>query len=616
MQGTLDTAVRLSTADEALIADAGGEVIARRRSDGPAGRGGTIAASAGFRHALAGQTAHGFSRERQGLLEQAVYVPLRTPESGPPLGVLRLASFLDQTDVDRFRSRTRLEISLFFGEERLATTLRQSSGAPLTDIGADTAMVREVMGGGREIYRSHDLPIGRVRNLFVPLTGPDGTRVGMFAVALPVTTLTEQLRDALFPVLPVTAVITLAGATVAYLLVRRMHRPVLMLAAAAARLGAGDFATPIPPVKAPELAPLAEELERTRTTMLESTETLAKERARQRALFTALPSPVILTALDGCMTLFNPAAVALFGDPERLVGRAIQELLPFIPAGTERADQRAAWHGSVTDVTGRSVDLEVTRTLLPEGRLPASHVYILYDISRHAELNRMREQLLYSVAHELRNPMAVLENALEILSEEFTTLSADEFARLMESAHRTTMRLRGLMEDLLSAGNIQSGRFTVHRRPTKLAAILDEALDAVESMVAERGQRVDCDRSSDNLYVLADQRYARQVLANLLSNASKYSPVGEAIRVEVEPVEGSVRIAVVDRGRGIPAEQRAGLFERFYRVRAGNDAPGVGLGLAIAKGIVDAHGGTIGVESEIGKGTTVWFTLPLARGPA
>jgi signal transduction histidine kinase len=115
--------------------------------------------------------------------------------------------------------------------------------------------------------------------------------------------------------------------------------------------------------------------------------------------------------------------------------------------------------------------------------------------------------------------------------------------------------------------------------------------------------------------VLANRPYTRQVLTHLLRNASKYSPAGEPIRVRAERTGGHVRVTVEDRGPGIAAEQQAGLFERFYRVRAGYDEPGIGLGLAIAKGIIEAHGGSIGIESQIGVGTSVWFTLPEAREP-
>src|SRR5437764_9289631 len=170
--------------------------------------------------------------------------------------------------------------------------------------------------------------------------------------------------------------------------------------------------------------------------------------------------------------------------------------------------------------------------------------------------------------------------------------------------------MRTLMEDLLSAGAIQSGHFVVAPRKTSVQAIIDDALEIVGPAIQARGQRLEIEVPANAPRVLADQRYARQVLTNLLANASKYSPEESMIRLVVHPNSRLVRISVEDQGPGIAPEQQAGLFERFYRVRTDSDAPGVGLGLAIAKGIVEAHGGSIGLDSQVGSGTCVWFTLP------
>jgi signal transduction histidine kinase len=337
---------------------------------------------------------------------------------------------------------------------------------------------------------------------------------------------------------------------------------------------------------------------------------LALEEASHRALFAALRVPIVTTALDGRIMSFNAPAVALFGSPARLYGRGVRDLLPFVPAPTDPSGAES--QGRLADATGRTVDLEVSRTLLGEGTEHAYAVYVVHDVSRHAEVNRLREQLLYSVAHELRGPLTVLDNALEILDAEFEQLPADEFRAVIGAARRTSNRMRLLMEDLLSAGSIQSGHFVVAPRPTPLTAIVDEALEAVAPTLEARGQELVRQLRGTRAGVLADQRYARQVLTNLLTNASKYSPEHSIIRIRAEPAGTMLRISVEDQGPGIPPEHRAGLFERFYRVRADADAPGIGLGLAIAKGIVEAHGGNIGVESELGRGTRVWFTLPSA----
>ncbi len=339
---------------------------------------------------------------------------------------------------------------------------------------------------------------------------------------------------------------------------------------------------------------------------------LASQEAQRRELFAALRTPIITTAMSGRVTGFNAAAISLFGSPARLYARDIQDVLPFVPRPRDAAGAGDA-QGRLADATGRTVDLEVSRTVLNEHDENHGYaVYVVHDISRHAEVNRLREQLLYSVAHELRSPLMVLDNALEMLDTDYAELTAKEFDHLLSTARRTARRMRTLMEDLLSAGSIQSGHFVVAPRRTELESIVLEAVDIVSPVLEGCGQRVVLELPEDPCPVMADARYARQVLTNLLANASKYSPEQSVIRLVAASDGSMVRISVIDQGPGIPPEQQAGLFERFYRVRSDSDPPGVGLGLAIAKGIVDAHGGSIGIDSKLGSGTEVWFTLPRA----
>ena len=347
---------------------------------------------------------------------------------------------------------------------------------------------------------------------------------------------------------------------------------------------------------------------RSRDSLQRSVTELHAEHSRQTALMAALRDPILVADRDGVVTSANERAADLFG-PAPLVGRRVVDLMPFTE--TEARPGRGRWIGSVADPFGGQVELEVVRARLSGRGGERGALYVLHDITSHAELNRMREQLLYSVAHELRGPLGVLENALEMLAEGYAELSADEFGRLTGSAQRTAHRLRTLMEDLLSAGTIQAGRFRITPRPIQIREIVDEAIETVEMPVSERGQRIDVSIPED-CEVIADRQYMRQVVTNLLQNASKYSPLKTAIRVVADRVDDHVRLSVEDSGPGIAKEQLAGLFERFYRIRHNSDEPGIGLGLAISKGIVEAHRGQIGVESELGKGTKVWFTLPAA----
>jgi signal transduction histidine kinase len=202
-----------------------------------------------------------------------------------------------------------------------------------------------------------------------------------------------------------------------------------------------------------------------------------------------------------------------------------------------------------------------------------------------------------------------VDNALGMLSSEFTNLTTQAFTRLLETARRSNQRLRLLVDDLLNAGNIRAGRFVVDPHPVELARLVDGVVESMRPSLTERHQRLDLELSPEASRVLADERYAPRVLANLVANASKYGPDGDVIEVRADALNGDVVIAVEDHGAGIAPEEQVGVFERFYRARTG-DRPGFGLGLAIAKNIVEAHGGQIGLYSEVGQGTRVWFTLP------
>jgi signal transduction histidine kinase len=321
----------------------------------------------------------------------------------------------------------------------------------------------------------------------------------------------------------------------------------------------------------------------------------------------------LVTTPGGRISQANPAASALFGSKRRLTGHSIRDLLPFTDDEPERRADARTWHGELTTASGSLADVEVVRTRLEVSNLPESYLYVIHDVSSLTELTRMREQLLYDVAHELRGPLGVLENALEILASEYGQLTVTEFNRLVASGRRTASRLHDLMEDLLSAGSIQSGRFSVIPHPTPVLEILDDAKDTVEAALAERRQQLVIELAEPLPDVMADPRHTGRLMANLLTNASKYGPEGSSIIVRAAALKGPrrmVRFEVGDQGPGISSAQQAGLFNRFYRVRAVSEEPGIGLGLAIAQGIVVAHGGEIGVESAPGSGTRVWFTLP------
>ncbi len=334
------------------------------------------------------------------------------------------------------------------------------------------------------------------------------------------------------------------------------------------------------------------------------------DEAPYRALFEALREPVVVTSGDGRVLRLNAAARNLFGS---LNGRSIQSLLPFLPELADPSFPGTSWQGALVDLAGQRLDIEVTLAVLgQEGDRELA--FVLHDVSEHVERSRLREQLLENIAHELKGPVSILENLLDIVADDYAHMTAEAFGGALSQARRTSAQLRTLLEDLLNVGTIQAGQFTVNPAPTPLAPIVTAAVEQVGYLVSQRDQQIDVDVGSE-LVVAADAALARQVLVNLLTNASKYSPGNTIVRISAEPVVRAVRVEVADQGPGIAAEHQALLFDRFYRAPTSASEPGSGLGLPIAKGIVEAHGGHIDVHSEPGTGTRVWFTLPTVEPP-
>jgi two-component system sensor histidine kinase BaeS len=214
-----------------------------------------------------------------------------------------------------------------------------------------------------------------------------------------------------------------------------------------------------------------------------------------------------------------------------------------------------------------------------------------------------RKQLLADVTHELRTPLTVMQGNVEALLDGVRPLDREHIATLLEE----TKVLARLIDDLRTLSLAESGALALHREPIDLASI---ARDVVRSF-SDQAQRsgVSLGSTVDGPTAIeADPVRVREILTNLVSNALRYTPAGGTVGIELRGTDRRVEVTVRDTGTGIAPDAVAGIFDRFSK---STDSPGAGLGLAIAKGLVEAHGGTIRVESAPGQGTRIVFTLPV-----
>jgi signal transduction histidine kinase len=323
----------------------------------------------------------------------------------------------------------------------------------------------------------------------------------------------------------------------------------------------------------------------------------------------ALTDGVVVTDPDGRILSANPAAFRLLGE-DALLGKRFDELLFVSGAATVQESEghivRRAWFPR----EDRMGVLEMVSTDV-RGR---GRISTIRDVTAQAELLRLKEDFLLQVAHELRTPIAALSASLDLLHQDALSMPRDELGTMLATLRRSAYRLEHLVENLLDAGSIEAGTFHVRTIPTSLRHALAEALIFIQPIFDGKSQRIVTDIAPGADRVLADPRRTSQVLANLLTNASKYSAESTTVTVSSRLEDGYVRVTVADQGQGIPLDEQPRLFQRFYRSRLVREAAGgLGLGLTIVRAIVQAQGGDVRIESVQDRGTSVHFTIPKAR---
>ena len=264
-----------------------------------------------------------------------------------------------------------------------------------------------------------------------------------------------------------------------------------------------------------------------------------------------------------------------------------------------------------TIIGAAAIKRDITEALLAEKERLEAKARV-QEFERLKEVNRFKTQFINTAAHELRTPLLPLRTQLDLMMTDKDNPPLPAQRQAMEVMQRNLERLGGLVEDLLTVARSQAGRLQLEAKPVDLAHVVQEAEQTFATLAAARGVRLVVEPSG-SVSVLADGKRIAQVVANLLSNAFKFTPAGGEVRVILRPDRGGAFVAVSDTGAGITPADRARLFQPFVQVHdaAQVTQPGSGLGLYICRQLVELHGGTIGCESAgRGKGSTFWFTLP------
>lgn len=259
----------------------------------------------------------------------------------------------------------------------------------------------------------------------------------------------------------------------------------------------------------------------------------------------------------------------------------------------------------------------VATPVVAEDNTRVGTVMLLHDVTTRHELERQRDEFLANVSHDLRTPLTAIKHSIEVVLANEPRATPRPLHELFVNIDQATARMAALVDDLLALSRLQAGKVRLHSASCDLAELAAGVIRGIEPLAAARRQLLELDRPSKPVTIDADAERLGQALLNLVSNAHKYGRPGGTIRVGVAERDGHALLSVADDGPGIPEAEHERIFERFYRAEgeATRGSPGSGLGLPIARALVELHGGRVWVESEPGAGATFHVALPL-RGTA
>ncbi|HWP53967.1 MAG TPA: ATP-binding protein [Pyrinomonadaceae bacterium] len=415
-----------------------------------------------------------------------------------------------------------------------------------------------------------------------------------------------------------------AGIALAFWLANRIVEPLRQLTATTSKIAGGDLDAKAEVNSDDEVGILAAEYnrmaERIRQLRLSDKGKLIVARQITDAAIDSLYDPVIVTDAEGCVTRLNPAAEEIFGSEAENAGKHVGEVardarIAGAVAEALHSQRAVAGEGSSSvlplAVAGseRAFRLRTTPMRDTDKHLLGA-VTLLEDITHLREIDRLKSEFIATASHELRTPLTSVQMGVHLLLEGAAGELNDKQAEVLEACREDCERLDKLMRDLLDLSKIEAGESQPELVPIKARDLIVDEAETLRPQVETKGLSFVVDIPINLPRIIADRSQVERVIANLVVNAIRYTRQGE-IKINADQRGHYVAVSVSDTGEGIPSEYLPHIFDKFVQV-PGAATGGAGLGLAISRLIVEAHGGQISVQSVMGHGSTFTFTLPVA----
>ncbi len=521
--------------------------------------------------------------------------------------------------VSRVAAATGLRVTLIAPDGHVAAESdRPMQAWPAIDNHRDRPEVAAALAGrvGRHVRRSATLDLPQLY-VAMPLGAADRV-AGVLRLSLPLTAVTDSYARLRQVMLAGGVVALLVALGIGLFVSSRVTRPVVEMQSIARQMSEGNLGVRAAVRSPDEIGALGRSLNVMAARLREKIDDLAQERVKVTGILDGMVEGVIAVDAHEHVVLMNERARAMFGVATiRIESRPLLELARNADLHELIREGRAAPAGSVVRrelalTAPADTVLQAHAVPLRLGPGDAGAVVVLNDVTALRRLERVRTEFIANVSHELRTPLTAIHGYLETLLGGALE-EPDNARRFLEIVFRHTERLGRLLDDLTDLSNIELGRVRLRVAPLSVGDVVESTLAIIRPRAEAGRVRLVADVPADLPLVEADRDRLAQILINVVDNAVKYTPPDGTVTVAAGAAPGrAVEVTVTDTGVGIPPADLPRITERFYRVdRArSRELGGTGLGLAIVKHLVLAHGGELRIDSRVGQGTTVAFTLP------